>query len=50
LPTVPSFLGQEIEVNPFLRADSPALQKAVGMSGAEAVTVFAAVRKKKDTF
>jgi len=49
-PTVPSLLGEEIAVNPFLRADRPEFQKAVGMEGADPVEVFAAVRKQKDTF
>jgi hydroxyacylglutathione hydrolase len=48
--TVPSLLGEEIAVNPFLRADKADLQKAVGMVGAPPVEVFAAIRKRKDTF
>ena len=31
--TVPSLLGEEKQTNPFLRADKPGVQKAVGMSG-----------------
>jgi hydroxyacylglutathione hydrolase len=50
LPTVPSRLGEEIAANPFLRADVPALQAAVGMEGQDPVEVFATVRRRKDTF
>lgn len=49
-PTVPSLLGQEKKINPFLRADDPAIAAAVGKPGADPVAVFAAVRKGKDTF
>ncbi|UUX48155.1 hydroxyacylglutathione hydrolase [Nisaea acidiphila] len=49
-PTVPSTIGDELDTNPFLRADSPALAAAVGMEGADPVAVFAEVRKRKDNF
>ena len=49
-PTVPSLLGQEKAINPFLRADDPAIAAAVGKAGADPVAVFAAVRHGKDTF
>lgn len=49
-PTIPSLLGQEKAINPFLRADDPEIAAAVGKSGAGPVEVFAAVRKGKDTF
>lgn len=49
-PTVPSPLGLEKQTNPFLRADVPALQTALHMDGAPPAEVFAAVRKKRDTF
>lgn len=49
-PTVPSNLGIEKRTNPFLRADLPALQAAVGMSDAPPVDVFAHVRQKRDIF
>ena len=48
--TVPSLLGEEKATNPFLRADVPALQKAVGMLGGDPVAVFAEVRQRKDVF
>ncbi|MGB1876447.1 MAG: hydroxyacylglutathione hydrolase C-terminal domain-containing protein, partial [Rhodospirillaceae bacterium] len=49
-PTVPSRLGEELAVNPFLRADQRDLQEALGMAGADPVAVFTEVRQRKDTF
>ncbi|MBN9090120.1 MAG: hydroxyacylglutathione hydrolase [Reyranella sp.] len=48
--TVPSLLGEEKRTNPFLRADKPSVQKAVGMLGQDPVKVFAEVRHRKDVF
>lgn len=48
--TVPSLLGREKATNPFLRADQPSLQAAIGMAGADPVSVFAEVRTRKDNF
>ena len=48
--TVPTILATEIETNPFLRADKADLQTAIGMSGKDAVDVFAEVRRRKDRF
>jgi len=48
--TVPSLLGEEKQTNPFLRADKPGVQKAVGMAGQDPVKVFAEVRHRKDVF
>lgn len=48
--TVPSLLGEEKATNPFLRADVPAVQAAVGMAGGDPAAVFAEVRHRKDTF
>jgi len=48
--TVPSLLGEEKQTNPFLRADLPGVQKAVGMVGKSPVDVFAEVRHRKDVF
>ena len=43
-------LGEEKQTNPFLRADKPSVQKAVGMPGGDPVQVFAEVRHRKDVF
>ncbi|PWC36959.1 hydroxyacylglutathione hydrolase [Azospirillum sp. TSO22-1] len=49
-PTIPTGLGVEKRTNPFLRADDPAVQAAVGMAGADPVAVFAEIRGRKDRF
>lgn len=48
--TVPSRLSEECETNPFLRADDPGLAKSLGMAGATAVEIFAAIRNKRDNW
>jgi hydroxyacylglutathione hydrolase len=50
LPTVPSLMETEIAANPFLRADDPALARALEMEAADPVAVFAEVRRRKDRF
>ncbi len=49
-PTIPTSIGLERRTNPFLRADDPGVQAAVGMAGAPAVEVFAELRRRKDHF
>ncbi|WP_119461452.1 hydroxyacylglutathione hydrolase [Rhodospirillaceae bacterium SYSU D60014] len=49
-PTIPSTMAEERVTNPFLRADDPALAAAVGLAGADPVSVFAEVRRRKDEF
>ncbi len=49
-PTVPSSLADELATNPFLRADDPVLQEALGMPGAAPSAVFSEVRTRKDNF
>ena len=49
-PTVPTNVAQELATNPFLRVEDPSLQAAIGMTGADAVEVFAEVRRRKDNF
>ncbi len=49
-PTIPSLLGMEKRTNPFLRADLPELQAAIGMPNSSTVTAFAEVRGRKDRF
>ncbi|MEM0985943.1 MAG: hydroxyacylglutathione hydrolase [Pseudomonadota bacterium] len=46
-PTVPTTLAREIPTNPFLRADNPAMQAAMGFPG-DAVATFAEIRGRKD--
>jgi len=48
--SVPSLMGIERTANPFLRADTPELAAAVGMTGSAAVDVFAEIRRRKDVF
>ncbi|KAG9395509.1 Hydroxyacylglutathione hydrolase [Carpediemonas membranifera] len=48
--TLPVILGDELQCNPFLRADEPEFQKELGMEGMSAVEVFAHVRRTKDGF
>ena len=49
-PTIPSTLGEEKRTNPFLRADVPEVQEAVGMAGADPAAVFGEIRRRKDNF
>ncbi|MBP2229608.1 hydroxyacylglutathione hydrolase [Azospirillum agricola] len=49
-PTIPSTVGLERRTNPFLRADDPAVQAAVGLPGAAPERVFAEIRRRKDHF
>lgn len=46
--TIPARLGDEKALNPFLRADDPAIARAVGLDGADAVSVFAELRERKN--
>ena len=48
--SIPSILGEECAANPFLRADSPELAAAIGMTGRDPVDIFTEVRRRKDTF
>lgn len=47
--TVPMPLARELATNPFLRADVPELQAAMGHAG-DAVATFAEIRGRKDRF
>lgn len=49
-PTLPVPLATEAAANPFLRADDPGLAAAIGRAGADPVTVFADLRRRKDRF
>lgn len=50
VPTVPSLLSLELATNPFLRANDPAIQAHLGMTGANATDVFTEIRTRKDNF
>ena len=49
-PTLPTTIAAELAANPFLRAEEPSVQAAVGMTGADPAAVFAEVRARKDRF
>jgi hydroxyacylglutathione hydrolase len=49
-PTLPTTIAAELAANPFLRVEEPAVQAAVGMTGADPAAVFAEVRARKDRF
>jgi hydroxyacylglutathione hydrolase len=49
-PTIPSTIKLEMETNPFLRPHAPEIRKTLGLEGADDVTVFAEMRKRKDSF
>ena len=48
--TLPTTIALELATNPFLRAEIPAVQKAVGLTGADPAQVFAEIRRRKDNF
>jgi hydroxyacylglutathione hydrolase len=50
LPTVPSTIGEEIDTNPFFRADCPELWKSIKDRTNIAVDVFAQLRRLKDNW
>jgi hydroxyacylglutathione hydrolase len=49
-PTLPTTIALELATNPFLRAEIPAVQKALGLAGADPAEVFAEMRRRKDNF
>ena len=48
--TLPTTLGLELAINPFLRAEDPAVQAQLGMVGAAPADVFAEIRERKNRF
>ncbi|ACK50843.1 hydroxyacylglutathione hydrolase [Methylocella silvestris BL2] len=46
--TLPTTISIELATNPFLRAEEPELQAAVGMPGADPAAVFAVLRERKN--
>ena len=49
-PTIPTTISQEKSFNPFLRADLHSVGAGIGMEGANAESVFATIRARKDKF
>ncbi|THD46260.1 MAG: hydroxyacylglutathione hydrolase [Bradyrhizobium sp.] len=49
-PTVPTTIAAELAANPFLRAEEPQIQAAIGMKDADAAAAFAEIRTRKDRF
>jgi hydroxyacylglutathione hydrolase len=49
-PTLPTTVTAELAANPFLRVAEPAVQAAVGITGADPAAVFAELRARKDRF
>ncbi|XP_049799639.1 LOW QUALITY PROTEIN: hydroxyacylglutathione hydrolase, mitochondrial [Schistocerca nitens] len=47
-PTVPSTIGEEKRINPFMRVHESSVQKHAGLS--EAIATMGAIRKEKDSF
>ena len=48
--TLPTTLGLELAINPFLRAEDPGVQAQLGMVGAAPADVFAEIRERKNRF
>ncbi|MEQ8445343.1 MAG: hydroxyacylglutathione hydrolase [Pelagibacterium sp.] len=49
-PTIPFNLGEDFAANPFLRADTPEMARAMDHEDAPAWQIFGAIRKAKDNF
>ncbi len=49
-PTLPTTIGEELATNPFLRPESPAIQKRLGMEGRALSEIFGEIRRRKDRF
>lgn len=48
--TLPTTMALELAINPFLRAEQPEVQAALGMPDADPAAVFAELRTRKDRF
>jgi hydroxyacylglutathione hydrolase len=48
--TLPTTIGLELETNPFLRPQVPAIQRRLGMEGRPEWEVFAEIRERKNRF
>jgi len=50
IPTIPTTVAIEKQVNPFLRTHSASIRQFLGMEEASDAAVFAELRRRKDTF
>ena len=50
IPTVPSFISEELDTNPFLRVDNKEIQKTINCLDKPAEDVFLKLRQMKDSF
>ena len=48
--TAPSTIGLEKATNPYFRVDTPGIQEALSMVGADPVAITAELRKRKNNF
>lgn len=48
LPSVPSSIGEEKKINPFMRVNEPSVQKHTKTS--DGIATMAFIRKEKDSF
>lgn len=49
-PTLPTTIGLELQTNPFLRSNDPAIRAHLGMENASDLDVFTEIRARKDRF
>ncbi len=49
-PTLPTTIALELDTNPFLRAEDPAISAKIGLPNADPAAVFAALREAKNRF
>ena len=47
-PTLPTTIGEELDTNPFMRADNPSIRAHLGMENASDSEVFTQIRAMKD--
>ncbi len=49
-PTLPTTIELELQTNPFMRADDPAIREFLGMESQSDLDVFTEIRARKDRF
>ena len=50
IPTIPTLLKDELNTNPFLRADDISFAKTLDIGTNDPVAIFAETRSRKDNF